>query len=115
MKNITTPRPAVALSLLLVLPFALLEFVFNILNNPAALNPKNLTDLAVLFGFMWVLGAVFVAILMPLMRTIRAGNAITANPLFLVLRVVFLVLIAVTWGGIVIDQLPCFLGVPNCD
>jgi hypothetical protein len=31
------------------------------------------------------------------------------------LRVVFLAFIARMWIGILIDQMPCFLGVPNCD
>jgi hypothetical protein len=38
-----------------------------------------------------------------------------ANPINLLLRVAFLALIAWMWGGILIDQMPCFLGVPNCD
>jgi hypothetical protein len=31
------------------------------------------------------------------------------------LRVGFSALILMMWAGIIIDQLPCFLGVPNCD
>ena len=31
------------------------------------------------------------------------------------LSVVALVLIAYAWVGIVVDQMPCFLGRPNCD
>jgi hypothetical protein len=29
--------------------------------------------------------------------------------------VVFMALIAWEWGVIIVDQMPCFLGVPNCD
>jgi hypothetical protein len=103
------------ISLLLVLPFAILEFVFNILNKPSALNPKNLAGLTFLFGLMWLLPTVFIAILMPILQNVRAGSNILANPIGLLLKVVFLALIAMMWGGILIDQLPCFLGVPNCD
>ena len=38
-----------------------------------------------------------------------------AHPTNLLFRVAFLALIAIIWAGILIDQLPCFLGVPNCD
>ncbi len=30
-------------------------------------------------------------------------------------RVAIVVLIAWLWVGLVVDQMPCFLGVPNCD
>ena len=112
---LTYPRSAVVIGFLLCLPFAVLEYVFNILNNPRALEPQNLTSLTVLFGLMWLLPTVFLVILMPLVRALRAGNTSMANPVFLLLRVVVLVILAWVWGGILIDQLPCFLGVPNCD
>jgi len=99
--------PAI-ISFLIMLPFMILEVI----------NRRNFHEEGfpfVLFGFLWLLSAVFIAILMPIVRNIRAGNNIMANPVFLFLRVVFLVIIAWEWGALVIDQLPCFLGVPNCD
>lgn len=99
----------------LVLPFVTLEYVFQIRNNPRAMSLENLTSLAVLFGVLWLLPTVFLATLIPMVRTLRAGSTSRASPVFLVLRVVVLVLIAWVWGGLVVDQLPCFLGVPNCD
>ena len=46
--------PAIA-GLLLILPFAIMEFMFNILNNPRALNANGLIGLTVLFGLLWLL------------------------------------------------------------
>jgi hypothetical protein len=110
MKNVFTSLRAPAfISFILVLPFALLEFSFN------TVNKQNAPGLTVLFGLLWLLPTVFIVVLAPLVRNTRAGNRIMANPMTLLLRVAFLTLIAMMWGGIIVDQLPCFLGVPNCD
>jgi hypothetical protein len=92
----------------MVLPFMLLEGIttsgFARLGFPLGL-----------FTFMWLFAVIFVLILMPIVRAMRAGNIATANPLFIALKVVFMGLMAWAWIGLVIDQMPCFLGVPNCD
>lgn len=108
MKNILTNlRSPAIISLLLVLPFMILEWV----------NRRNFHEgfPSTLFGLMWLLPILFIITMMPIVRNIRAGNSIIANPVILLLRVVFLVFIAWLWVGLLIDQMPCFLGVPNCD
>jgi hypothetical protein len=70
---------------------------------------------ALLFVVMWLLPVIFIIILTPIVRNVRAGNDILASPIKLLLSVAFLVLIAIVWTGALIDQMPCFLGVPNCD
>ncbi len=103
------PRMAALISFILVLPFAILESLFN------SVNRQNAFGLIVLFGLLWLLSMAFIVILAPIVRTLRAGNNIMAHPTNLLFRVAFLALIAIIWAGILIDQLPCFLGVPNCD
>ncbi len=116
MKTITTDlRSSALISFLLVLPFMILDFWFQIVNKPTALSLKNYSDFTMLFGFLWLLPTAFLIILVPIVRTLRAGNSIMASPINLLFRVAFLALIAITWGSLFIDQLPCFLGVPNCD
>lgn len=108
MKNIlTTFRSPTIISLVLVFPFIILELV----------NRRNFHEgfPIVLFGLMWLLPMIFIVTLMPVVRNVRAGNSIMANPIILLIRVVFLAFIVWMWFGIVIDQMPCFLGVPNCD
>ena len=108
MKNtLTNLRSPALISLLLVFPFMILELV----------NRRNFHEgfPIPLFVFMWLLPMLFLVTLMPIVRNVRAGNSILANPINLVLRVVFLAFIVWMWFGIVIDQMPCFLGVPNCD
>ncbi len=100
-------RAAAIISFILVLPFTILEWV----------NHQNLHESfpIALFGFMWLLLMAFIFILVPIVRTIQAGDSIMAHPVSLSFRVASLALIAMVWGSLLIDQLPCFLGVPNCD
>lgn len=110
MKTITTDlRLAAIISFTLVLPFAILESLFN------TVNKQNAPGLIVLFGLLWLVSMAFIVVLVPLVRTVRAGNSIMVNPINLFFRVAFLALMAMTWGGILLDQIPCFIGVPNCD
>ena len=69
----------------------------------------------VLFGILWLLPVAFFAVLLPIAQDARAGKGIFAKPVQLLLKVALLALTAIIWGSIVLDQLPCFLGVPNCD
>jgi hypothetical protein len=102
----TLATPAIVASLV-VLPFVILE----------AINTRGFSEgfpLA-LFVVMWLLPAAFTAVLTPILRRLRAGGRVAAHPGALVPRVLLLILIAWFWLSLVIDQLPCFLGVPNCD
>jgi hypothetical protein len=98
--------PAI-ISSALVLPFMILELV----------NRRSFHEdfPIVLFGLMWLLSVAFILILRPIVRNIRAENGIMVNPIGLLLRVAFLIPIAWLWVGLILDQMPCFLGVPNCD
>ncbi|RIK53480.1 hypothetical protein DCC62_32285, partial [candidate division KSB1 bacterium] len=116
MKNLLTSfKSAAIVSFILVLPFVILEFIFNIVNMPNALTLKKALDLSVLFGVMWLLPMAFIYILRPLVRNVQAGNMGMMNPFNLLFKFTFLSVIAMMWGGILIDQWPCFIGVPNCD
>lgn len=108
MKNILTNlRSPAIISLVLVVPFMILELVNRRNFNAGFPIP--------LFVFMWLLPMLFIFTVMPIVRNVRAGNSIVANPIIFLIRVIFLALIIWMWFGIVIDQMPCFLGVPNCD
>ena len=101
-------RAPALLGFLLVLPFLILEIV----------NRRNFHEglPVLLFGVMWLLPVVFLLILMPIVRNVRrAGNSLLQNPVRLLLRVASLVLIAIVWMVILLDQWPCFLGMPLCD
>lgn len=98
---------AAIVGFLLVLPFIIMELVFGRTSYSSFPFP--------LFGILWFLPVLFVVVIAPIVRTVRAGNSIMVNPITFLLRVAFLIIIATFWVGLVNDQMPCFLGVPNCD
>ena len=102
----TNFKSAMLISFILVLPFAILESLNNTITR------QNAPGLLVLFGLLWLLPMAFIVVLVPI---VRAGKSGVANPINLLFRIAFLALIAMMWGGIIIDQLPCFMGAPNCD
>jgi len=108
MRNIfaNLKSPAV-ISFILVLPFMILEVVNRRSFNEGFPIP--------LFVILWILPIIFIVTLTPIVQSVRTRSSVMAKPIPLLLRVVFLILILWLWGGIIIDQLPCFLGVPNCD
>lgn len=100
-------KKSAVLSLLIVLPFMFLEFV----NGGYSLHGFPVP----LFGFMWLLALSFIVLLVPILRSLQTGNRATPETIRLFLRLCLLILIAWMWTSLVLDQMPCFLGVPNCD
>jgi hypothetical protein len=108
MKNtLAQLRPPLIVSALLVMPLISMELF----------NRRTLREdfPFPLFGMLWLLAMAFLLILTPMVRDVRAGNPLTSTPSGLLFRVVFLAAIAFVWGSILLDQWPCFVGVPNCD
>jgi hypothetical protein len=100
-------RSAAIISALLVLPFAMLEMING--RGAAADFPFPL------FATMWLLLVTFILTLRPLVRSVRVKGSLQA-PLFRQLpRIALMIVIASLWVSLVLDQMPCFLGVPNCD
>jgi hypothetical protein len=63
----------------------------------------------------WLLAAAFVLMMTPIVRNQRSVGLNLAGIFRLMPRVAIVPLIAWLWLGLVVDQMPCFLGVPNCD
>jgi hypothetical protein len=68
-----------------------------------------------LFSILWLMPTTIIVSGAPIARSIRSGKDLFANPVTLFFRAAFMNLIAVFWIGLLYDQMPCFLGVPNCD
>ena len=96
--------PAVV-GLQLVVPFALLELA----------NGRRFNEgfPFALFVFLWVLPAALFSGTMSAIQVFRSDRARASGSL--ILRVVVLGVIAWFWIAILTDQMPCFLGVLNCD
>lgn len=110
MEKIFTKSPfisAAVLGFVLLTPFIALELI-----NRAKFNEDF--PWAV-FAFTWILQAVFILMLMPIVVNARSGKPLMKNSVSLLLRIVILVLIAYIWTGWIVDQWPCLMGVPNCD
>lgn len=108
MKNaFTNFRMPALIGLLFMIPFMVMEVV-NTQNINAIFNIP-------LYGIMWLLPTIFILILLSMVQTVLVGNSLMANPISLFMRVVFLLFIAWFWISLLIDQMPCFLGIPNCD
>ena len=105
--NSRTIRTAAIASTLLVAPFIILE--------AASTQGFSRGFPLALFGFMWVLALSFIGILVPMIQGVRAGNRQMPTSLGLLLRGSALIFIGWILGSIIADQMPCFLGVPNCD
>jgi hypothetical protein len=100
-RNLTLLRAPTIIASLLVLPLVALELV----NRRSAGESFPFP----LFAILWVLPFIFILTLSSLVRAPRSVSVI------LLARIGVLVLVAVVWIFAVVDQLPCFLGVPNCD
>ena len=51
----------------------------------------------------------------PIVNTLRAGGSLHAHPINLIIIIALSLLIILLSGFLLVDQWPCFLGVPNCD
>ena len=90
--------------LVLVLPLMALEATND------SMTRENVRGLLFLFGLLWLLPTLFLFLLLPILRR---NNRMSRTGVLL--RVSSLVLLATVWGWGVADQMPCFLGIPNCD
>ena len=106
---LTNPLSGVVISFIFcVLPFMTLEWATRSDLPRSDASPM-------LWIVMWLPSAIFIAILMPIVRNLRrARHSILANPVSLLLRVGILIFLAWIWGTLVIDQMPCFLGGSGC-
>jgi hypothetical protein len=105
--------------LLLGLPFALL-LTLLILNIKPAFGPLEaaLSGMAgqvlVLILLLMEIAALIVAGL-AVVQASRSGQGFLARPLHLAVAIAALAVLGTFAAAIVIDQYPCWIGVPNCD
>lgn len=114
------PRAAAILSILLCLPFLISITVFLTLpleSEPFGASPDRpniIGSVVALVSTLLVLIGTAVN-LFPITRAMRAGGKLTSHPVNLILAVAMGIILLAIIVGIVVDQLPCWMGVPNCD
>lgn len=118
-----TPTSAAIISILLALPFlTILSLLLlhieppfaHLLNNPDPDQPNLLGTLIPLSAFLLAIAACIIT-RAPIVRTLQAGGSLFAHPMNLMLAVVILSFITMLVVGLIVDQFPCWIGVPNCD
>jgi hypothetical protein len=110
MKSVfTTVRLPAIVSSILVLSFMILELI-----NRQDFQAREGFPLA-LFAVLWLLPVVFLLIPVPTARKMRAGTRSGMHSVSLLLNTAAMILIAWLWVSAIHDQMPCFLGIPNCD
>jgi uncharacterized membrane protein YidH (DUF202 family) len=123
-----TPRPAdpwPQVPVLLALPLVVLALVgwlevqpFTGLLRAAtsdADGSPTLLGMVLMFGSLAAFLAATLLSLAEVIRAWRAGRGWRARPYHLGLAVVLVLAVCGVVGGIVVDQAPCWQGVPNCD
>lgn len=119
-------RSAAIGGVLLALPFAILFSLLLIGGDPPPLGPlealvapetgqPNVVGTAIVFA-AWLLALVaFIVNVAPVVQGARAGRGIANNPANLVVAIATFAFVALFVGAIIVDQYPCWTGVPNCD
>jgi len=124
---LTNPKSALMISVVIVLSVVILSLLVSLgweplerlLNDP---NPEQL------YVFRVRVASQFIALVLfslpiaagiiaggPIVRTLQAGGSLFAHPIHLIIVVVISFLFASGVVSLMVDQWPCFVGVPNCD
>lgn len=120
MNEIASPRVTSLRSIGLCLPFGLL-FLLAVLNigpfQPNATSRVGSADPIewLMLGLLALIPLAFAINLWQIILHRRSGANLTELSLNIVVGAVILAAILSVAGGVVIDQYPCWTGVPNCD
>jgi hypothetical protein len=125
MKNIlTNPRSAAVMSFILSLPLALpyIIFMFDIepltglANRLLTIDGQQISNLGriVLFGGLLLLPLAFFINLMPMLKREDPDQKRSRYTFNLIVGIGLLLLIAFTWGGLLLEEIQCLQGI-YCD
>jgi len=119
---LTSPRSTAIISIALFLIPIVLFFLTSIgweplnrlLNGP---NPGQLyiPGQIIIISLISIPIAAGIIAGRPIINTLRAGGSLFAHPVHLIIVVVISFLFAAGVVGLIIDQWPCFIGIPVCD
>ena len=118
---LTNSKSIVMISVVLVLSFVIVSLLDSqrLLNDPdfeqlSVFGARVASQLIALVLFSLPIAAGIIAG-GPIVRTLRAGGGLFAHPINLIIVVVISFLFAAGVVSLIVDQWPCFMGVPNCD
>jgi len=119
---LTNPRSAAMISVALILAPGILPLLNSVgwLSLDRLFNGPN-PEVAYLPGQVISLGLVLFPVVggviasRPIVSSLRAGGSLFVHPINLIIVVVISFLFAAGVISLIVDQWPCFTGVPNCD
>ena len=124
---LTNPKSALMISVVVILSVVILSFLASLGWQPLERllndsNPEQLyvfgvqvtSQLIVLVLFSLPIAAGIIAG-RPIVHTLRAGGSLFAHPIQLIIVIVISFLFTAGVVSLIVDQWPCFMGVPNCD
>jgi hypothetical protein len=119
---LTNPKSAAIISVVLFLSPGILPVLDSVgwLSLDRLFNGPN-PEVAYLPGMFMSLGLILFPVAAgiiagrPIVNTLRAGGSLFAHPIHLIIVVVISFIFAAGVVGMIVDQWPCFIGVPNCD
>ena len=119
---LTNPRSAAIISAVLFLSPGILPLLESVgwLSLDRLFNGPN-PAVAYLPGMFMSLGlllfpvAAGIVASRPIVSTLRAGGSLFAHPINLIIVVFISSAFAIGLATLIIDQWPCFIGIPNCD
>jgi len=117
------PRATEIVVLVLALPFLMIGVmrILNIeppfaetLNQPDPDKPNFYNTAIPIGAFLLAVVNAFIA-RASIVQVLQAQGRLFARPISLIVVLLMLLLLAWNWIGFIIDQWPCFIGVPGCD
>jgi hypothetical protein len=119
---LTNPRSAAIISVALILAPGILPLLNSVgwLSLDRLFNGPN-PEVMYLPGMILSIGLIVFPITagiiagVPIVRTLRAGGKLFAHPIHLIIVIGISFLFAAGVFSLIVDQWPCFIGVPNCD
>ena len=119
---LTKPKPAALISLTLLLFILFLAILTSfgwepldrLINGP---NPEQVYLPGVFISLILIAIPIAAGIIaaQPIVSTVRSGGSLFAHPLLLIIVVTISFFFLTGVVGLLIDQWPCFIGVPRCD
>ena len=122
-KILANPKSKEVIVLALTVPFLAISAmqILNIeppfaqaLNQPDPDKPNFYNTVIPIGAFLLAIAGTLMA-RSSIVQTLQAQGKFFARPISLIIVVLMLLLLASSWVGFVIDQWPCFIGVPGCD
>jgi hypothetical protein len=119
---LTNPRSAAMISVALILAPGIFPLLDSLgwLSSDRLFNGPN-PEVAYLPGMVMSLGLILLPVAAgvvagkPIVLTLRAGGSLFAHPFHLIIVAFILFTFVIGLGSLIVDQWPCFMGVPMCD